>query len=284
MNKFLFSVFVSFSLFFGNAVAVSVTSFSDVTPKDSAWEAIVEYVQRGIFSGVVSGDGTRFAALDDVILKSHAAIFLAKIIGIPNPSMSDVVSAGILKSSPQPDEKLNHATWIKMLSNAFSVPTGKPASPEMWFVAPFVVAQTVGAVADEKPFDLATRRFVLTTAFKYEMLFGVQNADKMMDDQEKNLMKIRDLLVDSSTKNHEIENLIWKNVKSATKIPENARLDAIRHLNFAAIALLDMRRDFSVEQAFLRRERVNFFLNLAVKSLPDAAPFANDFRKIAENL
>ncbi len=260
---------ISFSLV-GNILA-----FRDVVPGDIAYEAVTKYAERGIFNGI-EGE----ARLDDVILKEHAALFLLKVLGVENPTTQLVVEKEILSSAPAPGQLLDHATWIKMLSNAFEVPLGKNSEGQPWFVAPYVVAQSITAVTEEKPFDIASRRFVVRTADIYERIFGAKNADTLMDEQELRLMRIRDLLLDPKATNDEIENLIWSNILGVDEIPMNARVGSIRNLNMAVLVLAEMRRDPNPGKKLIRQKRLAYFLRNAVKALPEVKSFTTDLEKI----
>jgi len=262
--------------------AADVQIFTDLTPQDPMWNAVVEYSNRGIFEGIPTADGKRLAKPNDVILKKHAAVFLAKVLGVKNPTIEDIVAMKLLNSAPAEDEILDYATWIKMCSTAFKVPVGKPPSPETWFVAPFVIAQSIGALKDEKPFDFATRRFALKTALLYEQIFGVKNSDEIMNNQEKNLMKIRDKLIDINSSDEEIDGLVWENIFKAEDVPENARIQAIKYLNMASLVLLEMRRGLDTAKNLVLKKRVDFFCDKATEVFPDVGPFSLDLKKIGE--
>ncbi len=279
--KTLFCFIITFG-FVGTVFATDIQIFTDLTPQDPMWEAVVEYSNRGIFEGIPTSEGKRLAKPNDVILKTHAAIFLAKVLGVKNPTMEDVLAMKLLSSVPKEDEVLNHATWIKMCSTAFKVPVGESPSSETWFVAPFVIAQSVGAVKDEKPFDFATRRFALKTAFLYEQVFGVKNSDEIMNNQEKNLMKIRDKLIDINSSDAEIEILIWENIFKEEDVPANARIQAIKHLNMASLVLLEMRKGDDSAKKLILKKRVEFFCDNATEAFPDVEPFSLDLKKIGE--
>ncbi len=266
----------------GTSFATDVQIFTDLTPQDPMWNAVVEYSNRGIFEGIPTVDGKKMAKPNDVILKKHAAIFLAKVLGVKNPTMAEIVAMKLLSAPPKENEILNHATWIKMCSTAFKVPVGDPPSPETWFVAPFVIAQSVGAIKDEKPFDFATRRFALKTAFLYEKIFGVKNSDEIMNTQEKNLMKIRDKLIDINSSNVEIETLLWENIFKAEEVPANSRIQAIKHLNMASLVLLELRKNTDTTKKSILKKRVIFFCNKASEAFPDVEPFSLDLKKIGE--
>lgn len=266
--------------------AVDVSEFRDVTPADPVWEAFVHYTERNMFGGMAdpSGQG-RLVAADDVILKLHAALFLAKVKGVASPKPEDIVRLGILSTPPDSQELLNHATWIKMLSNAFNVPVGDPAKQGSWFVAPYIVGQTIGAVQDEKPFDFASRRFMLTTAYKYEKVFGTKTADELMAMQENRLMGVRDKLLDPAANMYETENEIWKNIIASQDIPNSGRLESIQNFNYACLIMVTMRQDKSNPgQQIKRKDQVKFFLDKAETSLPATKPFADDLRRIADGL
>jgi hypothetical protein len=267
---------------FGISFAADVQIFTDLTPQDPMWESVVEYSNRGIFEGIPTTDGKKLAKPNDVILKKHAAVFLAKVLGVSNPTMEDIVAMKLLSAPPKDDEILNHATWIKMCSTAFKVPVGESPSPETWFVAPFIIAQSIGAVKDEKPFDFATRRFALKTAFLYEQVFGVKNSDEIMNNQEKNLMKIRDKLIDINSEDEEIEDLIWENIFKAEEVPANARIQAIKHLNMASLVLLELRKNTETTKKTIFKKRVKFFCDKATEAFPDVEPFSLDLEKISE--
>ncbi len=269
---FSVSVLVFFSIF----LVRNAWAFRDVTPNDPAFSAVTKYAERGIFNGI-EGE----ARLDDVILKEHAALFLLKIMGVENPTVQGAVDRGIFGSLPAPGQLLDHATWIKMLSNAFEVPLGKTTEGQPWFVAPYVVAQSIMAVNDEKPFDIASRRFVVRTADTYERIFGAKNADTLMDEQELRLMRMRDLLLDPKATNDEIENLLWSNILGVDEIPMNARAESIRHLNMVMLVLLEMRKDPNPVKKLVRQKRIDYFLRNAVKALPEVSPFTEDLGKIA---
>ena len=251
--------------------------FPDVTPNDSAYKAVVKYTQQGIFNGI---DGR--AELNNVITKEHATYFLLKVMGEKEPNMDKVIEKGLLSSAPDPEQLLDHATWIKVLSNAFSVPIGNPVEGQPWYVAPFVIAQGIGAVKSEKPFDFASRRFVLETTEIYERVFGAKKASTLMDEQELRLMKIRDGLINPESTNDEIEELIWTNIVTAEEVPNNARIEAIKQLNLACLILLDLRKDPDVTKKSNRQMHISFFLKRAVNALPDVEPFTQDLAKIAE--
>lgn len=251
--------------------------FPDVTPNDSAYKAVVKYTQQGIFNGI-NGN----AELNNVITKEHASYFLLKVLGEKEPNLDKVLERGLLSSIPEPAQLVDHATWIKMLSNAFNVPIGNHVEGQPWYVAPFVIAQGIGAVKSEKPFDYASRRFVLETAEVYERVFGAKKASTLMDEQELRLMKIRDALINPESTNDEIEELIWTNILTAEEVPHNARIESIKYLNLASLVLLDFRRDPDVSKKTSRQLRVQFFLKRAVNALPDVEPFTQDLRKIAE--
>ncbi len=262
--------------------ATDVQVFTDLTPQDPMWDAVLEYSNRGIFEGIPTTDGKKLAKPNDVILKKHAAIFLAKVMGVTSPTIEDIVAMNLLSAPPVENEILNHATWIKMCSTAFKVPVGDSPSPETWFVAPFIIAQSIGAVKDEKPFDFATRRFALKTAFLYEQIFGVKNSDEIMNNQEKNLMKIRDKLIDIDSSDDEIETLIWDNIFKAEDVPANSRIQAIKHLNMASVVLLELRRNTDTTKKAIFQKRINFFCDKATESFPDVEPFSLDLKKIGE--
>ena len=276
----LYKKILALSLLITTSLAFAVEMqpfFPDVTPNDSAYKAVVKYTQQGIFSGI---DGR--AELNDVISKEHAAYFLVKVLGDKEPNMDKVLEKGLLSSAPDPTHLLDHATWIKMLSNAFNVPIGNPVEGQPWYVAPFVIAQGIGAVKSEKPFDFASRRFVLETAEIYERVFGAKKASTLMDEQELRLMKIRDGLINPESTNNEIEELIWSNIVTAEEIPHNARIEAIKNLNLACLILLDLRKDPDITKKSNRQMRISFFLKRAVNALPDVEPFTQDLAKIGE--
>jgi len=171
----------SVALLMGSLVFANVATqspFQDVTPNDPAYNAVVKYHNQGIFNGV-GGE----AKLDDVISKEHAALFLLKVMGEKSPNIQIVVDKGILSTIPPSNQLLDHATWIKMLSNGFKVPLGQQKEGQPWFVAPYIVAQSITAVQDEKPFDIASRRFFIRTTELYERIFATKTADELMDEQ-----------------------------------------------------------------------------------------------------
>ncbi len=268
------------ALFFTSVIfAVEIQPFfRDVEVNDPAYKAVVKYTQTGIFKGI-NGE----AKLNDFITKEHATLFLMKVMGTKNPNIYDAVNKGLLSNVPPSDQLLDHASWIKILSNAFQVPIGNEVTGQPWFVAPYVIAQGISAVRDEKPFDPASRRFVLRTTELYERIFGTKNADKTMNEQELRLMKMRDMLIDPQKSSDEIEELLWKNILSAEDVPENPRIQSIKHLNMAVLILLEMRKDPNENKKFERQKRAAFFLDHATNALPDVAPFAEDLRKIGEN-
>ena len=256
--------------------------FSDISPSDSAYKAVVKYSGQGIFHGI---DGE--ARLDDVISKEHAALFLLKVLGEENPNMQVAVDRGLLSTVPLSGELLDHATWIKILSNAFRVPVnqlGQPAEEQSWFVAPYAVAQSIMAVKDEKPFDLASRRFFLRTTELYERIFLARTSDEILDEildeQERRLMKIRDMLIDSRATNNDIEDLIWQNILMAEDMPENPRLLAIKNLNMVSLILWQFRSNPDPRKVEARQKRVEFFVEQANKALPAVEPFSGDLLKI----
>lgn len=251
--------------------------FPDVTPNDSAYKAVVKYTQQGIFNGI---NGK--AELNNVITKEHASYFLLKVLGENIPTMDMVLEKDLLSTAPPPDQLVDHASWIKMLSNAFNVPIGNPVEGQPWYVAPLVIAQGIGAIKSEKPFDYASRRFVLETAEIYERVFGTKKASTLMDEQELRLMKIRDMLINPESTNDEIEELIWTNILTAEEVPHNTRIEAIKYLNLTSLVLLDLRKDPNVTKKASRQMRIDFFLERAINALPNVEPFTQDLAKIGK--
>lgn len=246
----------------------------DVVPQDTAYEALVDFISEGIFTGV-NGE----ANLDNVISKQHAALFLAKVRGIKNPTFADVAELQILSVEPKSDELLNYATWTKMLCNAFNVPNCEAADPAGWFVPGMVIATSINAIEDVKPFDFVSRRDVFRMAHIYRNVFFSKTIDERMDVQELNLMRLRDMMLDVNISDAEIETLLWKNIIAAEEIADNVRVESIRHLNMALLVLLQKRQDPTNS---LLQARAQFFLEKAVEVLPDVAGFAGDLQKIAE--
>ncbi len=266
-------------LFLANIVyAVEMQPFfPDVTPNDPAYKAIVKYTQQGTFSGI---DGR--AELDDVITKEHATFFLLKVLGIAKPTIETAIGKDIISSPPPSDQLLDHATWVKMLGTAFNVPLGNSAEGQPWYVAPYVVAQGINAIEDEKPFDLTSRRFVLRSTDLYERIFGAKNATSIMDEQELRLMKIRDMLINPQSTNDAIEKLVWKNILTAEEVPDNTRIKSIKYLNMSALVLFEIRKYPNESKKAERQARVAFFVERATTALPDVGPFAQDLLKIAQ--
>ncbi len=266
---------LSFFLVVPSAFAAEIVDMpKDVVPQDTAYEAIVDFMSEGIFTGV-NGE----ANLDNVISKQHAALFLAKVRGVKNPTFADVAALKILSVEPKSDELLNYATWTKMLCNGFNVPNCESPDPAGWFVPGMVIATSVNAIEDVKPFDFVSRRDVFRMAHMYRSIFFSKTMDEMMDDQELNLMRLRDMMLDVTIKNTEIEQLLWKNIIEAEKITDNMRVESIRHLNMALLVLLQKRE---TPTNSLLQARAQFFLDKAVQVLPDVAGFAGDLQKIAE--
>ena len=269
--------------FFAIAHAAEI-NFSDMTPQDPAFECAANLAERDIFVGRIDESGKRVAEPGNVISKLNSGFFLAKLLGEKNPDKKKLLEMEIFVEIPESKVLLNHATWIKMLSNAFELPVEETEDPSSWFVAPFVIAQSVGAVADEKPFDIASRRFMLSTACKYENLFGKKNANEIMDTLEINLMKIRDNLTDAQISNTALEKLIWQNILLAEEVPENSRINSIKSFNTALLQIFAARRDPNPAQKKERQKRVDFFLKKAVDFLPETQPFAENLQKIFDGL
>ncbi len=247
----------------------------DVVPQDSAYEALVDFISEGIFTGV-NGE----ANLDNVILKQHSALFLAKVRGVKNPTFVDVKSLGILQTEPKAEELLNYATWTKMLCNAFDVPNCESEDAASWFVPAFVAAISINALgADVKPFDVVSRRDVFRMAHIYRKVFFSKNVDEMMNEQERNLMRLRDMMLDVNISDTEIETLLWENIIEAAEIVDNERIRSIKHLNMALLVLLQKRQQPANS---LLQGRAIFFLKKAVEVLPAVEGFAADLQKIAE--
>ena len=266
---------LSFLLFVPALFAAEIVEMpKDVVPQDSAYDALVDFISEGIFTGV-NGE----ANLDNVISKQHAALFLAKVRGIQNPTFDDVAALKILTVEPKSDELLNYATWTKMLCNGFNVPNCESPDPAGWFVPGMVIATSINAIEDVKPFDFVSRRDVFRMAHMYRNIFLSKTVDEMMDNQERNLMRLRDMMLDVTITNAEIEKLLWDNIVAAEKTPDNVRVESIRHLNMALLVLFQKRQQPTNS---LLQERALFFLQKAVATLPDVAGFAGDLQKIAE--
>ncbi len=268
---FLLSFFFVISTSFA---AQEVSLPKDVVPQDPAYEAIVDFITEGIFTGI-GGE----ARLDDVISKQHAALFLAKVRGVKNPTFIDVSSLGILKTEPKPDELLNYATWTKMLCNGFNVPNCESKDPAGWFVPGIVIATSINALDDVKPFDFVSRRDIFRMSHIYRSVFLSKTMDEMMDEEELNLMHLRDMMLDVNVSHEEIEALLWDNILKAEKIEENDRIRSIKYLNMALLVLLQKRQQ---PENTLLQARAVFFLDKAVEALPDVEGFATDLRKISE--
>ncbi len=267
-----------------NIHAVSISEFIDIDPKDPVWNSFVDYTERGVFSGMLNKKtGQRLVAPDDVILKSHAALFLSKVLGNPNPTMELVLEAGILSKLPDPKELVTHATWIKMLSNAFNVPVTSLSGKQSWYVAPYALAKTIGAVEGEDPFDFASRRFVLMTTHLYEEFFAVNSLHGLLSQREQTLMEVRDLIVETKMDLEGVENRIWQNIITGQDLPLVGRAGAIQNFNFASLLLLSMRLDPHMNQRDHRKIQVFYFLDRAEQELPDSKAFADDLRAIADN-
>lgn len=246
----------------------------DVVPQDPAYEALVDFISEGIFTGV-NGE----ANLDDVISKPHAALFLAKVLGVQNPTFTNVADLNILKVEPKADELLNYATWAKMLCNGFKVPNCDSPDPDGWFVPGMVIATSINAIEDVKPFDFVSRRDVFRMAHMYRNVFLSKTVDEMMDEQEINLMRLRDMMLDVNVSDTDIETLLWNNIMDAETIADNVRVRSIKHLNMALLVLFQQRQQPTNS---LLQGRAIFFLKKAVEVLPDVAGFAGDLQKIAE--
>jgi len=260
------------------ALSFAKPPFYDVVENHPSYRALTKYYQRGIFKGI---DGR--AGLDDGILKSHATMFLLKVMGAP-ATVEEGIRRGIITTAPEPKQYITHAEFIKMLSTAFNVPVETPTkpgeTPQPWFVKPFVIAQSITAVKDEKPFDFGTRGFVLRSTEIYERLFGTKDAAAIMDEQELRLMKVRDLLVDPTAKDEDIQKLIWLNVLEAEEVPDSMRLRAIKYFNQSALVLLELRRAPAIDLKQVWLGRLQVFLDKAVENLADSRPFAEDLKKI----
>lgn len=275
--KNLFAIITVLMLSFIIVNADSKTLFSDVTPNDEAFNALVKYHEKAIFNGI-----NWEARLDDVISKLNASIFLAKLLGKVDPTVQDIIDMEILSKKPTEGELLNNATWIKMLSSAFDVPLWKTDANQPWFVAPYVVAQSIMAVSDEKPFDISSRRFLLKTSEIYERVFTLKTAMEIMDEQENRLMKIRDLLINPESNYNTMDKLLWENFIQESQAPDSSRMQSIKYLNMALLSLLDMHRDPNVSKKMIRQSRVKFFINQANNVLPEVKPFSEDLLKISQ--
>lgn len=266
---------LSVAFLFSTVSAAQVVDVpKDVVPQDAAYDALVDFISEGIFTGV-NGE----ANLDNVISKQHAALFLAKVRGVKNPTFADVSSLNILSVEPKGDELVSYATWTKMLCNAFAVPNCESEDPAGWFVPGMVIATSINAIDDVKPFDFVPRRDIFRMAHLYRSVFLSKTVDEMMDEQELRLMRLRDMMLDVAIENTEIEQLIWENIIASEDIDDNPRIESIRHLNMALLVLLQKRQDPTNS---LLQARATFFLEKAVDVLPDVAGFAGDLQKIAE--
>ncbi|GEM_PF-4123047 len=255
--------------------------FKDVVENHPAYKALTKYHAQGIFNGM---EGQ--ARLDDGILKQHAILFLLKALGAP-PTNNEAIARGIIKAAPESNQYLTHAEYIKMLSLAFKVPTESPQKPgdatQPWFVKPYVVAQSITAVKEEKPFDFATRGFVLRTTEIYERIFAATDAAALMDEQELRLMTTRDLLVDTKAAHEDIQKIIWINIIETENIPDSARLRAIKYFNMATLVLFELRREPSIDLRPTWEGRLQVFLDKAVKNLPESKPFSDDLARIGKS-
>ena len=260
------------------ALAFAKPPFYDVVENHPSYRALTKYYQRGIFKGIDDRAG-----LDDGILKSHATMFLLKVLDAP-PTLEEGIKRGIISTAPDPKQYITHAEYVKMISTAFNVPVDMPTkpgeAPQPWFVKPFIIAQSITAVRDEKPFDFATRGFVLRSTEIYERLFGTKDAAAIMDEQELRLMKVRDFLVDPTADNQNIQKLIWMNILEAEEVPDSMRLRAIKYFNQASLVLLELRRTPAIDMKNVWTGRLKVFLDKAVEHLPESQPFAEDFKKI----
>ncbi len=267
---FLFSFcFLVSSVFAGDLVLPK-----DITPADPASEAVLELIADGILP---SGGEIRPS---DVISKEHAAYFLAKVKGVENPTFEDVKEQKILSTTPDPAELLNYATLTKILCNTFDVPDCEAQDASAWFVPPFVIATGLGAVGpNDKPFDLVSRGDVFRMSVLYRKIFGAKKIDKIMDECEITLMRLRDMMLNAEVSDTEIRTLLWDNIMKAADIEQNARVDAIKHLNTVFLILLQKR---SEPQNSLLQGRAEFFIKKAVEVLPGVAEFTKDLQKIAE--
>ena len=123
---------------------------------------------------------------------------------------------------------------------------------------------------------------MLKTAYLYENIFATKTAAELMSQQETRMMKIRDLLLDPKADNDLTEDLIWTNLIESEDVPSNKRITAIRYLDMTLLTLLDMKKNPDNSKKIKRIKRVAFYVDLAVNSLPEVKPFADDLIKISQ--
>ena len=276
-NNVFAAIMACLLAFWVTAIASWFVWFWDITPNDPGYNATMKYYQKWAYEWI-----DWEAKLDDVIWKTDAALFLAKVLWATDPTPEDVAKLWILSAAPDTNDPINHATWIKMLSNAFKVPLWNTTENQPWFIAPYVVAQSITAINDEKPFDLASRRFVLTSTELYENIFATKTAVELMSQQEARLMQIRDMLLDPNADSDLIDDLLWTNIVEAEQVPPNKRINAIKNLNMALFALFDLKLHANSPKKIRIQNRVKFFVGNAVAYLPDVEPFSEDLIKISQ--
>lgn len=257
--------------------------FSDITPRDPGYEAVMHYAELGAFSGV-SVEGLRMAQLDNVIKKKNAIIALCKFQGYSGCTLEKAVELGIVKEIPQPingkDPILTVADWVTMLAKVNNVETGTAASPSLYYLGAFLVCKSVKCIPDGVgPMDIITRRDMVKSAFTYKNTFAVQTAEQMMIDMENRLMVMRDKLVDPEADINVIRVDAWANLVKGYDIPYNGRLEAIQYLNNAIMVIIDLRMNIGDESK--NKQYVQFFVEKAVYALEDVGPFATDLLAIA---
>lgn len=262
------------------AISTYAKDFSDVTPNDPWYKAL------SVFSNEWSYTWINWEAkLDDTILKKDALLFLWKVLWNKSPSIQDLVNQQIISSLPKDNELLTNAVWIKILCNAFKVKLDKVDDwTKPWFVAPYIIAQGVTAVKNEKPFDYSSRRFVLTSTSIFRDVFKTKTAIEMMNTQEWRLMKIRDLLMDPKATLWDAEDLIWLNFVEFEEMPKSNRAEAIKYFNTALLLILESRTNPNPDKTTTRRIRTNFFISKAISKLSDTKPFADDLVKLSNSI
>jgi len=249
--------------------------FADVQPDDPDLSLIVKYEQQNCLRGEINENGEKIVNLKNLVTKKEACLNFACALGVENPSIEDVQKMEICGELS--DENLDFAIIAKIATNALKIPTEKT---EIWYEGPMKIATEIGAI-DEKnlPKNSVTRREMIKIIDTFLKNFRKTN-DEKIGEQEKNLMKMRDFLVDEKTKNDEIEILLLENLIGAEKIESSEKFSAIQNLNSTIGQILQIRKNPNSKLNERRRELAQIFLQNSIENFPDVAPFSSDLEAI----